>query len=161
MCRAAPLARKAKPATKKNCSDEFVADKEIVALSGAHTLGRCHTDRSGFSGPWTFAPTTFANAYFVELTTNKWRKKKWNGPVQYEDKSGELMMLPTGAWCCELCFFSGVFLSFFFSGGGAYACVISITTPPPHTLNTQQTWRCSGTASSAPTSTRLGFVCVV
>ena len=25
-------------------------DQEIVALSGAHALGRCHTDRSGFSG---------------------------------------------------------------------------------------------------------------
>ena len=70
-------------------------DQEIVALSGAHTLGRCHTDRSGFSGPWTFSPTTFANRYFVELTELKWRKKKWSGPVQYEDKSGELMMLPT------------------------------------------------------------------
>jgi cytochrome c peroxidase len=29
-------------------------DQEIVALSGAHSLGRCHTDRSGFSGPWVF-----------------------------------------------------------------------------------------------------------
>lgn len=26
------------------------SDQEIVALSGAHTLGRCHTDRSGFKG---------------------------------------------------------------------------------------------------------------
>jgi cytochrome c peroxidase len=26
---------------------------------------------------------------------NKWRKKKWDGPMQYEDKSGQLMMLPT------------------------------------------------------------------
>lgn len=25
-------------------------DQEIVALSGAHALGRCHTDRSGFVG---------------------------------------------------------------------------------------------------------------
>ena len=25
-------------------------DQEIVALAGAHALGRCHTDRSGFSG---------------------------------------------------------------------------------------------------------------
>ncbi len=28
-------------------------DQEIVALSGAHTLGSCHTTRSGFDGPWT------------------------------------------------------------------------------------------------------------
>lgn len=39
-------------------------DKEIVALSGAHSLGRCHEDRSGFTGPWTRAPTTFSNEYF-------------------------------------------------------------------------------------------------
>lgn len=30
-------------------------DREIVALLGAHALGRCHTDRSGYWGPWTFA----------------------------------------------------------------------------------------------------------
>jgi len=69
-------------------------DREMVALVGAHTLGRCHTDRSGYSGPWTNAPTTFSNLYFQELVNNKWRKKRWNGPLQYEDKSGQLMMLP-------------------------------------------------------------------
>ena len=26
-------------------------DQDIVALSGAHALGRCHRDRSGFEGP--------------------------------------------------------------------------------------------------------------
>ena len=39
-------------------------DQEIVALSGAHALGRCHTDRSGFEGPWTFSPTTLTNDYY-------------------------------------------------------------------------------------------------
>lgn len=70
-------------------------DQEIVALSGAHTLGRCHTDRSGFVNPWTNAPTTFSNLYFQELVNNKWTKKKWSGPLQYEDPTGALMMLPT------------------------------------------------------------------
>ena len=28
-------------------------DVEIVALSGGHTLGRAHMERSGFDGPWT------------------------------------------------------------------------------------------------------------
>ncbi|KAF8057109.1 ccp1 [Scenedesmus sp. PABB004] len=69
-------------------------DREMVALVGAHTVGRCHTDRSGYSGPWTNAPITFSNLYFQELVNNKWRKKKWSGPLQYEDKSGALMMLP-------------------------------------------------------------------
>jgi len=27
-------------------------DRELVALLGAHAMGRCHTDRSGFWGPW-------------------------------------------------------------------------------------------------------------
>eukprot|EP00210_Caulerpa_lentillifera_P000998 g961.t1 len=70
-------------------------DREIVALSGAHTLGRCHKDRSGWINPWTFAPTTFSNLYFKELAYNKWRKKKGFTPLQYEDVSGKLMMLPT------------------------------------------------------------------
>ena len=70
-------------------------DGEIVALVGAHALGRCHTDRSGYSGPWTFAPTTFSNEYFRLLLQEKWQLKKWSGPAQYEDKaSASLMMLP-------------------------------------------------------------------
>nr|AQL59244.1 ascorbate peroxidase 3 [Lilium regale] len=44
-----------------------LSDKDIVALSGAHTLGRAHPDRSGFNGPWTNEPLKFDNTYFVEL----------------------------------------------------------------------------------------------
>ncbi|KAL2937109.1 L-ascorbate peroxidase 3 [Bienertia sinuspersici] len=44
-----------------------LTDKDIVALSGAHTLGRAHSDRSGFDGPWTQEPLKFDNSYFVEL----------------------------------------------------------------------------------------------
>jgi catalase (peroxidase I) len=69
-------------------------DQEIVALTGAHCFGRCHTDRSGFSGPWTRAPTTFSNLFFKELLENKWTIKKWGGPKQFEDPTGALMMLP-------------------------------------------------------------------
>ena len=32
-------------------------DREIVALSGAHSLGRCHPEASGYVGPWTPTPT--------------------------------------------------------------------------------------------------------
>lgn len=70
-------------------------DKEIVALLGAHAVGRCHPNRSGFTGPWTNAPTTFSNEFFRLLLEEKWTEKKWNGPKQYEDKTGKLMMLPT------------------------------------------------------------------
>ena len=68
-------------------------DRETVALLGAHCLGRCHADRSGFVGPWTRSPTTFSNEYFRELVERKWAVKQWDGPRQFQDETGELMML--------------------------------------------------------------------
>ncbi|KAK4342973.1 hypothetical protein RND71_038789 [Anisodus tanguticus] len=44
-----------------------LSDKDIVALSGGHTLGRCHKERSGFEGAWTNNPLIFDNSYFKEL----------------------------------------------------------------------------------------------
>lgn len=70
-------------------------DQEIVALSGAHALGRCHTTASGFDGPWSPTPTTFNNSYFTLLKSLPWKEKNWNGPYQYEGAGGSLMMLPT------------------------------------------------------------------
>lgn len=76
-------------------------DQEMVALLGAHALGRCHTDRSGFWGPWTNAETTFSNEYFRLLVEERWSPKMthngkpWKGPDQFEDKTGTLMMLPS------------------------------------------------------------------
>jgi len=74
-----------------------LTDREIVALSGGHTLGRCHRVRSGFDGPWTTHPLRFDNEYYVNLVKRTWRRKKWNGPPQFEDveSGGQLMMLPT------------------------------------------------------------------
>eukprot|EP00640_Fibrocapsa_japonica_P002810 CAMPEP_0113944488 /NCGR_PEP_ID=MMETSP1339-20121228/34449_1 /TAXON_ID=94617 /ORGANISM="Fibrocapsa japonica" /LENGTH=272 /DNA_ID=CAMNT_0000949707 /DNA_START=433 /DNA_END=1251 /DNA_ORIENTATION=- /assembly_acc=CAM_ASM_000762 len=70
-------------------------DQEIVALSGAHALGRCHTNASGYDGPWSPQPTTFNNLYFQLLKNQPWTKREWSGPFQYEDGSRTLMMLPT------------------------------------------------------------------
>lgn len=70
-------------------------DREIVALSGGHALGRCHHDRSGFDGPWTFSPTTVTNDFYKLLLEETWVWKKWSGPKQLEDKkTRSLMMLP-------------------------------------------------------------------
>lgn len=42
-------------------------DRDIVVLSGAHTLGRAHKDRSNFDGNLSKNPMTFDNDYFAEL----------------------------------------------------------------------------------------------
>lgn len=69
-------------------------DQEIVALIGAHAVGRAHMTASGHDGPWTRAETTFSNEFFRELLTNKWTVRKWKGPEQFTDPTGDLMMLP-------------------------------------------------------------------
>ncbi|KAF2089306.1 class II peroxidase [Saccharata proteae CBS 121410] len=75
-------------------------DQEIVALSGAHNLGRCHADRSGFEGAWVNNPTRFSNQYFRLLKNLTWKPKTLpSGIKQFayvdEDTEEELMMLPT------------------------------------------------------------------
>jgi cytochrome c peroxidase len=53
-----PAADKGNPmATAQGLRDVFYrmgfGDQEIVALAGAHALGRCHADASGYVGPWS------------------------------------------------------------------------------------------------------------
>jgi len=76
------------------------SDQEIVALSGAHNLGRCHSDRSGFEGAWVQNPTRFSNSYYRLMMSLDWKEKTLeNGVKQFvnydEDLEQELMMLPT------------------------------------------------------------------
>ena len=67
----------------------------IGFILGAHAVGRCHTDRSGFWGPWSRAEATLSNEYFRLMFEEKWTEKKthkgkeWKGPVQYENKEGQ------------------------------------------------------------------------
>jgi cytochrome c peroxidase len=44
-------------------------DQETVALIGAHTVGKCHANFSGFEGKWTSGQFTFSNAFFIQLKT--------------------------------------------------------------------------------------------
>ncbi|KAF3496238.1 hypothetical protein DY000_02052098 [Brassica cretica] len=48
-----------------------MTDNDIIALSGAHTLGKCHKVRSGFEGAWTSNPLIFDNSYFKELLSGE------------------------------------------------------------------------------------------
>ncbi|XP_019159747.1 PREDICTED: L-ascorbate peroxidase, cytosolic-like isoform X2 [Ipomoea nil] len=58
-----------------------LSKEDIVALSGGHTLGRCHKEPSGFEGPWTTNPLIFDNSYFKELLSSE---------------TEGLLLLPTG-----------------------------------------------------------------
>lgn len=83
-------------------------DRETVALIGAHVIGRCHPEASGYWGPWTNAETTFSNQYFVLLSQESWvpktvhEGKEWQGPLQYESsRDAQIMMLPADLWLLQ------------------------------------------------------------
>ena len=69
-------------------------DQDIVILSGAHTVGSCHTDRSGFEGPWTANPLKFDNAYYVDLMNKEWKESKAStGNPQFAGADGTMMLI--------------------------------------------------------------------
>lgn len=76
-------------------------DREMVALCGAHNLGRCHAANSGFEGKWVNNPTRFSNQYFRLLVSETWRETTVaaSGARQFSAldpvTEEELMMLPT------------------------------------------------------------------
>lgn len=69
--------------------------QETVALLGAHGVGRCHSDRSGFDGPWTTSTIEFGNDFYLALLDEVWTPRKWSGPKQFRNLNTLLMMLPT------------------------------------------------------------------
>ncbi|CAF3056896.1 unnamed protein product [Rotaria sp. Silwood2] len=71
-------------------------DSELVALIGAHSMGRCHIERSGYDGDWTSRTTTFSNDFFHLLSQEQWEERNWNGSRQFEDvRTRSFLMLPT------------------------------------------------------------------
>lgn len=67
-------------------------DQEIVALLGAHAMGRCHTDRSGYWGPWTNAETSFSNEYFRLLLQERWSPKTTHNGKPWKGKCAVTML---------------------------------------------------------------------
>ena len=81
------------PKTTQGLRDVFYRmgfdDREIVALSGAHALGRCHADASGYVGPWSSTPLLFNNSYYGLLKGLKWteNKKDEKIPIRRSERS--------------------------------------------------------------------------
>lgn len=70
-------------------------DKDIVALSGAHTVGMCHADRSGFDGQWTENHLAFDNTYFTELLAKEYADQTTAAgcPQKYHAASKTIMLI--------------------------------------------------------------------
>ena len=66
-----------------------------MALSGAHTVGSCHADRSGFDGQWTEDKLKFDNTYFKEMLQKQYAMGAApDGSPQYEHReSGTIMLI--------------------------------------------------------------------
>ncbi|KAJ1450002.1 heme peroxidase [Pelagophyceae sp. CCMP2097] len=69
-------------------------DVDIVALSGAHTVGKCAPERSGFDGFWTEQPYIFDNTYFTEMLSKKYSAEVTaKGCPQHRHAETKTMML--------------------------------------------------------------------
>ncbi|CAF3934102.1 unnamed protein product, partial [Rotaria sp. Silwood1] len=60
-------------------------DSELVALIGAHSMGRCHIERSGYDGDWTPRTTSVSNDFFRLVSQEQWKERNWKGSRQFED----------------------------------------------------------------------------
>ncbi|EGW31175.1 cytochrome c peroxidase, partial [Spathaspora passalidarum NRRL Y-27907] len=72
-------------------------DQEMVALLGAHALGRCHKRFSGWEGKWTSNPIRFSNDFYQVLLNEEWSlgTVPETGREQYYNQDKSLIMLNT------------------------------------------------------------------
>lgn len=76
--------------------------REVVALLGAHSLGRAESANSGFEGAWTTlkSPQAFTTQYYLALETTQWKKVKnpksnktqWNFEGEVPDAFSQMML---------------------------------------------------------------------
>jgi cytochrome c peroxidase len=88
--------------TVRNVKEVFArqgfSDRELVALLGAYAVCRCHPSHTAdlpYSGVvLTRAPAAFGNEYFRFLLSNTWTLRRGDGPDQFENVAGDLVILP-------------------------------------------------------------------
>ena len=120
-------------------------DRDIVALSGAHTVGSCHRLRSGFDGPWTSHPLQFNNEYFRNLMDKTWVVQPDSNPQQYMDvETKKLMMLPTDICLIEddkfkeyVALYAQDESTFFMDFANAFGKLISLGCPVEESTNSK------------------------
>lgn len=70
-------------------------DEETTALIGAHAVGECHREHSGYVGPWTFEKYGFGNQFYTTLLENEWVVNPKEPVLQFTDLATKsLLMLP-------------------------------------------------------------------
>ena len=68
---------------------------QLNIFSSAHTVGRCHADRSGFDGAWTETPLKFDNSYFTEMLAKEYvdETTAQGCPQKKHASSGTIMLI--------------------------------------------------------------------
>ena len=75
---------------------DFTNDTETIALiAGGHTFGKCHSDRSGFEGAWTFTTTQWSGSYIENSLDLDWFESDTpsGSAKQFNNIGNTLMML--------------------------------------------------------------------
>mmetsp|Transcript_25395 Transcript_25395/g.43359 ORF Transcript_25395/g.43359 Transcript_25395/m.43359 type:complete len:243 (-) Transcript_25395:36-764(-) len=67
--------------SSKQLEESFVntlglTHSEVVALIGAHVLGKATREISGYEGPWVETNDNFTNRYFVDMIHIPWNKQE-------------------------------------------------------------------------------------
>jgi hypothetical protein len=65
--------------------------KEVVAVMGAHSLGRCEFANSGVDGGWTDSQSSFSNTFYKAMSAAIWRND--NHSNLWLDLSSQTIML--------------------------------------------------------------------